>query len=152
MNKLSVILIVRNEEKNIRRCLESVKWADEMILVDQSSTDRTTAIALEYTDKIFVTESKNTSEPDREFAVSKTRNDWVFLIDADEVRAKLTYEVCIPAVRTAMIALSSGARPVVTIARTAITSGVAETAPAMNPRSSRTHSGASRRYAPIRMS
>ena len=48
MKPLSVVIIAKNEEKNIRRCLESVAWASEIVLIDSGSTDRTTEIAREY--------------------------------------------------------------------------------------------------------
>lgn len=83
--KISAVLIVKNEEKKIRRCLESIKWCDEIIVVDQSSTDKTVDIAKEYTDKIFTVEEKLICEPDRKFAVSQAENEWVLLLDADEV-------------------------------------------------------------------
>ena len=52
--KVSVTVITHNEEDNIRDCLESVKWADEIIVVDSGSTDRTIDICGEYTDKFFL--------------------------------------------------------------------------------------------------
>jgi glycosyltransferase involved in cell wall biosynthesis len=82
---ISAVLIVRNEERNITRCLESIKWVDEIILVDQSSTDKTIELAKKYTDKIFITENKFICNPDREFGISKARNEWILLIEADEV-------------------------------------------------------------------
>lgn len=85
MEKLSVVIITRNEEKNILGCLEAVKWADEIILVDQTSVDKTVEIAKKYTNKIFITQPKGICEPDREFGISKTSNDWIFLLDADEI-------------------------------------------------------------------
>ena len=55
MISLSVVLIVKNEESRLARALESVKgWADEIIVVDDESTDKTRDIAARYTDKIFV--------------------------------------------------------------------------------------------------
>jgi len=85
MRKISAVLIVRNEEKNIERCLESIKWVNEIIIVDQSSTDKTVELAKKYTDKIFITENKLICNPDREYGISKTTNDWILLIEADEV-------------------------------------------------------------------
>jgi len=85
MNKLSAIVITRNEEKNIKGCLESVKWTDEIIVIDQSSTDRTVDICREYTNKVFIVEPKGYCEPDRMFAISKTTSEWIFYIDADEI-------------------------------------------------------------------
>jgi glycosyltransferase involved in cell wall biosynthesis len=83
--KISAVLIVRNEEKNIVRCLESIKWVDEIILVDQSSTDKTVELAKKYTDKIFITRNKLICNPDREFGITKANNKWILLIEADEV-------------------------------------------------------------------
>ena len=83
--KISAVLIVRNEEKKIKRCLESIKWCDEIIVVDQSSTDGTVEIAKKYTDKIFITQPKGICNPDRNFGISKSSNDWILLIEADEV-------------------------------------------------------------------
>ncbi|MCX5680661.1 MAG: glycosyltransferase family 2 protein [Candidatus Omnitrophica bacterium] len=82
---LSVIMVVKNEEKRIRRCLESVRWADEIVVVDQSSDDATVNICREYTDKVFSVPPKNFCEPDRQTAVSKVKNDWILYVDADEV-------------------------------------------------------------------
>ena len=83
MNKLSVIIITKNEEKNIRRCLESIRWADEIIVVDTFSNDNTVAICREFTDKVF---QKNWSGygPQKNFCASKAKNRWVLNVDADE--------------------------------------------------------------------
>jgi len=53
MNKISVTIITKNEEKNIRRCLKSIQWADEIVIVDTFSSDRTVEICREFTDKVF---------------------------------------------------------------------------------------------------
>lgn len=80
---LSVCVICFNEERNIRRCLESATWADEIIVVDSMSQDRTAEIAREYTDKVYqqawpgYVEQKN-------FALSKAKGNWILSIDADE--------------------------------------------------------------------
>jgi len=52
--KLSVAIICKNEESRIKRCLESVLWADEIVVVDSGSTDKTLDIVAKYTDKIYV--------------------------------------------------------------------------------------------------
>jgi glycosyltransferase involved in cell wall biosynthesis len=85
MLKISVILIVKNEAAKIKRCLEAVRGFDEIVIVDQSSTDETVALCRPYTDKIFIVEAKSFCEPDRILAVSKAQNEWIFYIDADEV-------------------------------------------------------------------
>jgi len=87
-NNISVVINTFNEEKNIRNCLESVKWADECIVVDMHSDDRTVAIAQEYTSIIFMHERIGYVEPARKFAVEKTSNEWVLIIDADEMVPK----------------------------------------------------------------
>lgn len=83
--RISVITVVRNEERNIRRMLDSVKWADEIVAVDQSSQDRTVEICRGYTDKVFVVEPKGFCEPDREYAASRASGEWILYLDADEV-------------------------------------------------------------------
>jgi len=83
MGKLSVIIITLNEEQNIVDCLETVRWADEIVLVDAKSSDRTVELASRYTDKIFVTEWLGFAEA-KNFAISKAMNDWVLWLDADE--------------------------------------------------------------------
>jgi glycosyltransferase involved in cell wall biosynthesis len=84
MNKLSVIIITRNEEKNIRRCLESIRWADEIIVVDTFSNDKTVAICREFTDKVFQ-EKWSGYGPQKNFCASKAKNRWVLNVDADEI-------------------------------------------------------------------
>ena len=80
---LSVAIITHNEEDNIRGALESVKWADEIVVVDSFSTDRTAEICREYTDKVFSFEWSGFSEQ-KNRAVSLTTNPWVLVLDADE--------------------------------------------------------------------
>jgi len=83
MEKISIIIISRNEEKMIEDCLKSVTWADEIILVDAKSTDKTIQIAENYTKNIFEKEWEGFSSQ-KEFALSKTKNDLVLSIDVDE--------------------------------------------------------------------
>ena len=83
MSKISVLIITLNEEKNIRRCLESVKWADEIIIVDSDSQDQTVDIAKEFTDKIFIEEWQGFAAT-KNFGLQKTSGDWILWIDADE--------------------------------------------------------------------
>ncbi len=82
---ISVLINTFNEEKNIRNCLETVKWADEIIIVDMYSEDKTVEIAKEYTDKIYFFERMGYVEPARQFALEKATNDWVLVVDADEL-------------------------------------------------------------------
>ncbi|MDP2923634.1 MAG: glycosyltransferase family 2 protein [Candidatus Omnitrophota bacterium] len=83
MNKISVILITKDEECRIRQALQSVQWLDEIILVDSASQDKTIQIAKEFTDKIYFREFDDFSSQ-KNFAISKCSNDWVLSLDADE--------------------------------------------------------------------
>ena len=80
---ISVCIITKNEEKNIRACLESVQWADEIVLVDSFSTDRTVEIGREYTDKVTQNEYQGQVEQ-KNFALAQATNDWILSLDADE--------------------------------------------------------------------
>lgn len=82
-NKISVIIITGNEENNIAECLRSLLWADEIIVVDSESTDRTVQIAKEFTEKVFV-KKWNGYASQKAYALSLATNDWVLSIDADE--------------------------------------------------------------------
>jgi len=83
MNKISVIVITKDEEKNISDCLKSVEWADEIIVVDSESTDKTIELAKKFTDKIFIRKWEG-YVPQKRYAMSLAKNEWVLSIDADE--------------------------------------------------------------------
>lgn len=84
MNKISIIIITFNEAHNIRACLESVKWADEIIIVDSGSNDDTVAICKEFTHKVFVNDWPGFGAQKNK-ALSLASNPWVLSLDADEV-------------------------------------------------------------------
>lgn len=81
---ISVAIITKNEEKNIRRTLESLTWADEIIVVDANSADRTPEICREYTEMVYSREWPGFAEQ-KEKAVSLATGEWVLVLDADEV-------------------------------------------------------------------
>ena len=83
MEKLSVTIITKNEEKNIARCLESVKWADEIVVLDTNSTDRTVEICRQFTDKIFCVDWNGYGKQ-KNLCADRTSNNWVLNIDSDE--------------------------------------------------------------------
>lgn len=94
MPMLSVIVITKNEERRIRRCLESVRWADEIVVVDSGSTDETLKICREFTDRILV-RSFDTFSSQKNAALDRATGDWVLSLDADEVVSpSLTDELC----------------------------------------------------------
>jgi len=93
MPAISATIITRNEERNIEDALRSLAWADETVVVDCGSTDRTVEICRRYTDRVFhrgwsgFVDQKN-------YALDRARNDWVISLDADErLSSELTLEV-----------------------------------------------------------
>lgn len=90
---LSAIVITKNEEDLIKTCLESVIWADEIIIIDNASSDETLSIAKKYTEKIYKTENQDFSEK-RNLGIKKAAGDWILYIDSDErVLAPLKEEI-----------------------------------------------------------
>jgi glycosyltransferase involved in cell wall biosynthesis len=83
MPQLSVAIITYNEEANLQEALESVKWVDEIVVVDAHSTDRTVEIARAYTDRVFVRAWPG-FVAQKNFAVEQTGHEWVLSLDADE--------------------------------------------------------------------
>jgi glycosyltransferase involved in cell wall biosynthesis len=81
--KISATIITLNEEDKIADALRSLAWADEIIVVDSESTDRTVEIALEFTDKV-ITQKWLGYAAQKNFATKQATNDWVFNLDADE--------------------------------------------------------------------
>lgn len=84
-NKVSVCIICKNEETKIDACLQSVTWADEIVVVDSGSTDGTLDIVRKYTDKIFVREDWPGFGEQKRRAEALASNNWIFSIDSDEV-------------------------------------------------------------------
>jgi len=83
VNRLSVTIIAWNEEERLRACLESVAWADEIIVVDAESTDKTVQVAREFTDKIWVRPWAGFATQ-KNFALEQATGEWVLSLDADE--------------------------------------------------------------------
>jgi Glycosyl transferase family 2 len=81
--RLSVIVIAMNEQASIRRCLESVKWADEIVVLDSGSTDDTANICREFTPHVHQTDWPGFG-PQKNRALERASGDWVLSLDADE--------------------------------------------------------------------
>jgi glycosyltransferase involved in cell wall biosynthesis len=93
MERLSVVLVTYNEEQNVDRCLGSMRWADELVVVDSFSTDRTIERARAHTDKIYQHEYPGTSKQ-VERGIGYATGEWIFVIDADEeISPELAAEV-----------------------------------------------------------
>ncbi len=82
--RLSVVMIVKNEEKNLGECLDTVSWADEIIIMDSGSTDSTSEIAEKYGAQFYSDENWQGYGIQRQRAQAYATGDWVFVIDADE--------------------------------------------------------------------
>jgi glycosyltransferase involved in cell wall biosynthesis len=81
--KITATVITLNEEENIAAALESISWADEIVVIDSESTDRTVEIARQFTDRIFVRAWPGYSAQ-KNFASDQAAHDWIFNLDADE--------------------------------------------------------------------
>lgn len=81
--RLSVVVISKNEEERLRGCLESVAWADELIVVDAESTDKTVQIAREFTDRVYVRPWPGFAAQ-KNFGLDQATGEWILSLDADE--------------------------------------------------------------------
>ncbi len=84
MKPLSVVVISRDEELNIANCLASVSWADDIVLIDSQSVDRTVEIAKEHGARVF-SPIWNGYGPAKQEGVRQAKHDWILSLDADEV-------------------------------------------------------------------
>lgn len=81
---LSAIVLTRNEGRNLKRCLESLSFCDEIIILDDNSDDNTLKIAESHKAKVFKRELKGDFAAQRNFGQTKARGEWLLYIDADE--------------------------------------------------------------------
>ncbi|MDE2483912.1 MAG: glycosyltransferase family 2 protein [candidate division NC10 bacterium] len=81
--RVSVLVITRNEEENIQQCLESVIWADEIVVVDALSEDHTVEISRRFTDKVYLNPWSG-FPAQRNFGLERVSGQWVLILDADE--------------------------------------------------------------------
>jgi (heptosyl)LPS beta-1,4-glucosyltransferase len=94
MSKISVVISAYNEEKMIKDCLESVRWADEIIVVDNQSNDNTTKIAKKYTKKVYSRPNNSMLNVNKNFGFTKATSDWILSLDADErITKSLKHEI-----------------------------------------------------------
>lgn len=93
MKGISAIVLTKNEQSKIGSCLESLKWCDEIIVLDDNSTDETVRIAEKFGVKIYRRTLDNFSNQ-RNYALSKADGEWVLFVDADEVISEvLAFEI-----------------------------------------------------------
>lgn len=85
MKSISVVLATYNEQENLGKTLESVKgWADEIVIVDGSSNDRTVEIAKDFNSKVKVVPNQEIFHINKQIAIDMATSDWVLQLDADE--------------------------------------------------------------------
>jgi len=100
--RLSVAVVTLNEEERLRACLESVAWADEIVVVDAGSQDKTVQIAREFTDHVVVRAWPGFAEQ-KNYALEQANGDWLLSLDADETVS--------PELRAAIEAILAGRSP-----------------------------------------
>ncbi len=83
---LGLVMITKNEEKYLSKCIDSViDIVDEIVIVDSGSIDRTLSIAKKYNAKVYFKNWEDSFSIARNFAISKSKSDWLLLLDADEI-------------------------------------------------------------------
>jgi glycosyltransferase involved in cell wall biosynthesis len=93
VKRLSVCIVTANEEERLRACLESVAWADEIVVVDAESTDKTVLVAREFTDRVVVRPWPGFAAQ-KNHALDQATRDWILALDADElVTSELREEI-----------------------------------------------------------
>ncbi len=86
MLKLSFVILTKNEEKNLERCLKSIqKFADEIIIIDEFSHDKTIDVAGKFNAVLIQNENSEDFGRARNLGLEKAKNEWVFFVDADEI-------------------------------------------------------------------
>lgn len=83
MNSIAAVVITKNEERNIEACLATLTWADEIIIVDAESQDRTVELASKCTEAVYVQPWAGFG-PQKNFGIDKAQADWILIVDADE--------------------------------------------------------------------
>jgi len=82
---ISAVVLVKNQSEQLKKCLDSLTWCDEVIVIDDFSEDDSVSIAKESGARIFQRYLSNNFSEQRNFGLDKAKNQWVFFVDADEV-------------------------------------------------------------------
>jgi len=91
---ISAIILTKNEENNIKECLKSVSWCDEILVIDDNSTDKTADFAKKAGAKVITRQLQHDFSAQRNFGLEKAKGDWVLFVDADErITPALWYEI-----------------------------------------------------------
>lgn len=91
---ISAVVLAKNEEKNIKDCLDSLKWCDEIVVINDYSEDKTAEVAKKHGAEVYKHALNNNFASQRNFGLEKARGEWVLFIDADErVSRELAREI-----------------------------------------------------------
>jgi len=91
---ISAVILTKNEEQSIGRCMESVMWCDERIIIDDKSSDKTIEIARKYNATVYSHILNGDFSTQRNFGISKAKYEWILFVDSDEVISDaLAYEI-----------------------------------------------------------
>lgn len=91
---ISAVVLTKNEEENIRECLKTLRWCNEVIVIDDESEDKTCQIAQKLGAKVFTRSLKDNFAGQRNFGLRKAKNKWILFVDADErIPPKLETEI-----------------------------------------------------------
>ena len=91
---ISIVVLTKNEEENIKECLAGLGWADEILVIDDNSTDKTREIAKKQGARVLKHELKGDFSQQRNFGLEQAKHDWLFFVDADErVNPELAKEI-----------------------------------------------------------
>lgn len=94
MDKVTAVVLTKNEESKIKQALSSIRWCSEIVLVDDYSTDRTCQIAKRFGARVYRRHLNGDFSAQRNFALEKAKEEWVLFIDADErISKKLASEI-----------------------------------------------------------
>ena len=94
MCTISVVIVTKNEQTNIANCLDNLKWADEIVIIDDVSTDKTIEICRRYTKNVYINDSQGSFHENKNMGLEKARGEWILSLDADEiVKPELAREI-----------------------------------------------------------
>jgi len=83
-HSITAVVLTKNEEKGIGECLKNLQWCDEIIVIDDNSNDKAAETAKKLGAKVFTQSLDNDFSKQRNFGLSKAKNEWVLFVDADE--------------------------------------------------------------------
>lgn len=85
---ISAVVLVKNQSEQLKKCLESLTWCDELVVIDDYSTDSSVSLAQEMGARVFQRRLNDNFSEQRNFGMDKAKNHWIIFIDADEVVSK----------------------------------------------------------------